>query len=372
MRHQTGGHRHSSVDVLHQPADAQARWFLVNFQGKHRAKIHIFTVYTTYQHGDDWGMVYGIELFYQHYLWGFTSDEWLDGNFLENFTVTIFAQGQVAFGNLTLYRTTFHSHTAAYVTARSIGQCNVINVVCVDPCRRPGFDRWNRRPQHSFEWLQHELPWWRILWSLPWWCSVLASYAKSISANFGSKFWSFECRCLKSPKGSLWCRPLEPRRVHRRWCMRRMWLGRSECSLATTRKPLPEQRIALRRQPHLLTECFGCHIQVRFAWTSHGLHRRCDLHRCLEGFKCGGSVLFLCKWWGHLFQFILQFDGKRCPLPKWCVLWWHSGVHKFYYGRRWKPPLPRSSCLFRLTGDLGARLVLQRHLRVQSVIFREH
>jgi len=25
MRHQTGGHRHGAVDVLHQPADAQAR-----------------------------------------------------------------------------------------------------------------------------------------------------------------------------------------------------------------------------------------------------------------------------------------------------------------------------------------------------------
>jgi len=87
----------------------------VNFQGKNCGqKIHIFMVYTTYQHGDDWGMVYGIELFYRHYFFGFTSDEWLDGDFLGNFTVTSFAQAQVAFGNLTLYRTPFHSHCGSF------------------------------------------------------------------------------------------------------------------------------------------------------------------------------------------------------------------------------------------------------------------
>ena len=86
-------------------------------------------------------MVYGIELFYRHYFFGFTSDEWLDGDFLGNFTVTSFAQGQVAFGNLTLYRTPFHSHCGSFATARSIGPCNDINVICVDPCPRPGFDR---------------------------------------------------------------------------------------------------------------------------------------------------------------------------------------------------------------------------------------
>ena len=134
----------------------------------------------------------------------------------------------------------------------------------------------------------------------------------------------------------------------------------------------PNRRIALRRQPHLLTGCWLT-IHVRFGWTSHGLHRRCDLHRCLVRFKCGGSVCCSSANDGDtcsnssfsltVNDVICQND-VCCDGTRVCTNSTMSDVESLL--------CPWSSCLFRLTGDLGARLVLQSHLRVQSIIIREH